>query len=111
MDKLSFKIVALNENNIDECGAFCLQSKKNTKGYKEKFEWIKERFKEGLRLRLLLVNEGRNGGSEQEGSSSIFLANTRGAASKLTDTWSFIASGLLGRTRGTDTALDCFNSV
>lgn len=63
---LEYKIVDLNEANIDEYGAFCLQSKKKTQGYKEKFEWIKERFKEGLRLKLL-INEGAKRGFRARG--------------------------------------------
>jgi len=66
-DELEYKIVGLNETNIDEYGAFCLQSKKKTKGYKEKFEWIKERFKEGLHLKLLLINEGEKRGFRARG--------------------------------------------
>jgi ribosomal protein S18 acetylase RimI-like enzyme len=62
-----YKIVDLNETNINEYGAFCLQSKKNTKGYKDKFEWIKKRFKEGLRLKLLLINEGAKRGFRARG--------------------------------------------
>jgi GNAT superfamily N-acetyltransferase len=62
-----YRIVDLNKANIAEYGAFCLQSKKSTKGYKEKFEWIKERFKEGLRLKLLLVNEGARRGFRARG--------------------------------------------
>ena len=42
-----YKIVDLNHANIDEYGTFCLQSKKNTKGYRDKLKWVKERFKEG----------------------------------------------------------------
>ena len=66
-DLQEYKIVDLNETNIDDYGAFCLQSKKNMKGYKEKFEWIKERFKEGLRLKLLLINEGARRGFRARG--------------------------------------------
>jgi len=66
-DPQEYKIVDLNETNIDDYGAFCLQSKKNMKGYKEKFEWIKERFKEGLRLKLLLINEGARRGFRARG--------------------------------------------
>jgi GNAT superfamily N-acetyltransferase len=62
-----YKIVDLNETNIDDYGAFCLQSKKNTKGYKDKFEWIKKRFKEGLCLKLLLINEGAKRGFRARG--------------------------------------------
>ena len=66
-DKSEYKIVDLNEANIDDYGAFCLQSKKKTKGYRDKFEWIKERFREGLRLKLLLVNEGAKRGFRARG--------------------------------------------
>jgi GNAT superfamily N-acetyltransferase len=62
-----YRIVDINNSNIDEYGIFCLQSKKNTKGYKEKLEWTKQRFKEGLRLKLLLVNEGARRGFRRRG--------------------------------------------
>jgi hypothetical protein len=39
----AFRIVKVNGANIDECGLFCLQSKKNTEGYKNKVEWAKAR--------------------------------------------------------------------
>jgi GNAT superfamily N-acetyltransferase len=67
LSESEYKIVDLNETNIDKYGAFCQQSKKKTKGYKEKFEWITERFKEGLRLKLLLVNEGAKRGFRARG--------------------------------------------
>jgi len=62
-----YKIIDLNEANIDDYGAFCLQSKKNIKGYKDKFQWINKRFKEGLRLKLLLINEGTKRGFRARG--------------------------------------------
>jgi len=62
-----YKIVDVNKTNIDKYGAFCLQSKKNTKGYKDKLEWIKKRFKEGLHLKLLLINEGAKRGFRARG--------------------------------------------
>jgi GNAT superfamily N-acetyltransferase len=62
-----YKIVDLNETNINEYGAFCQQSKKDTKGYKDKFEWIKKRFKEGLHLKLLMINEGAKRGFRARG--------------------------------------------
>jgi ribosomal protein S18 acetylase RimI-like enzyme len=67
LDEPGFRIVDLNEANIDEYGAFCLQSKKNTKGYKAKFQWTKDRFKEGLHVKLLLVNEGARRGFRTRG--------------------------------------------
>jgi GNAT superfamily N-acetyltransferase len=67
MKELQYRIVDLNNANIDDYGTFCLQSKKNTKGYVEKSEWTKQRFKEGLRLKLLLVNEGAKRGFRARG--------------------------------------------
>ena len=67
MKKPEYKIVDVNNANIDEYGAFCLQSKKNTRGYKEKINWMKEHFKEGLHVKLLLVNEGAKRGFRARG--------------------------------------------
>jgi GNAT superfamily N-acetyltransferase len=67
IDKPAYKIVDVNETNIDEHGAFCLKSKKNTEGYKKQVEWIKERFKEGLHLKLLFINEGPKRGFRSRG--------------------------------------------
>jgi N-acetylglutamate synthase-like GNAT family acetyltransferase len=44
-----------------------LQSKKNSEGYRDKAEWLRKRFKEGLRLKLLLVNEGARRGFRARG--------------------------------------------
>ena len=52
------KIIDINEKNIEEQEMFCKKTKKNFKGYQSKLNWIKERFKEGLRYKLLLVKEG-----------------------------------------------------
>jgi len=38
---------------------FCKKSKKKEDGYKNKLKWIKERFNEGLKYKLLLVNEAK----------------------------------------------------
>jgi GNAT superfamily N-acetyltransferase len=67
MQESQYKIIDLNNANIDEHGIFCLQSKRNTKGYRDKIEWARERFKEGLRLRILLVNEEAKRGFRARG--------------------------------------------
>jgi ribosomal protein S18 acetylase RimI-like enzyme len=67
VEKSQYKIVDLNNANSDDYGTFCLQSKKNTTGYKEKLEWTKQRFKEGLRMKLLLINEGAKRGFRARG--------------------------------------------
>ena len=63
----AYRIVDINKANIGEYGLFCLQSKKNTEGYKKKVAWVKERFNEGLRVKLLLVNEGAKRGFRTRG--------------------------------------------
>ena len=66
-DEPDFRIIDLNEANIDDYGAFCMQSKRNTKGYNNKLNWMKERFKEGLRVKLLMINEGAKRGFRARG--------------------------------------------
>ena len=62
-----YRIVDVNERNIDTEGLLCFKSKKKTEGYKKKIEWIRNRFKEGLRAKLLLVNEGEKRGLTARG--------------------------------------------
>ena len=52
------KIIDINEKNIDKLELFCKKTKKKLRGYQNKVKWIKERFKEGLKYKLLMVNEG-----------------------------------------------------
>ena len=53
------RIIDINEKNINEYGLLCKKSQKKEVGYQNKVNWIKERFKEGLRYKLLLVKEGK----------------------------------------------------
>jgi GNAT superfamily N-acetyltransferase len=66
-DSQAYRIVDVNASNIDEYDVLCLKSKKKLEGYKRKVQWVKERFKEGLRLKLLLVNEGHRRGFTSRG--------------------------------------------
>jgi ribosomal protein S18 acetylase RimI-like enzyme len=52
------KIIDINEKNLNEYGLLCKKSQKKEEGYQNKVKWIKERFKEGLKYKLLLVKEG-----------------------------------------------------
>ncbi len=52
------KIIDINEKNIDEQEMFCKKTKKKFNGYQSKLKWIKKRFKEGLKYKLLMVKEG-----------------------------------------------------
>lgn len=52
------KIIDINEENIDDLELFCKKTKKKLVGYQNKVKWVKERFKEGLKYKLLIVKEG-----------------------------------------------------
>lgn len=51
------RIIEIDEKNIQKYGLFCKKSQKRQEGYQNKIHWIKERFKEGLKYKLLLVEE------------------------------------------------------
>ena len=52
------RIEDINEDNIDEQELFCKKTKKKFPGYQNKVKWMKERFKEGLKYKVLYVKEG-----------------------------------------------------
>lgn len=49
-----FEILNVNAENVDEYGFFCMRSKPKSKGYQNKLAWMKKRFKEGLKVKILL---------------------------------------------------------
>lgn len=51
------KIVSVNAGNIEKYGFFCLMSRRESEGYRRKHAWLLERFKEGLRLKLVIEGE------------------------------------------------------
>ena len=67
MTSSAYQIVDVNQTNIDRYGMLCQKSKKKAQGYQNKLKWIRERFKEGLRLKLLLVDEGPKRGFTSRG--------------------------------------------
>ncbi len=52
MDRM-VEIVNVTAENVDKTGFFCFMSKKKSPGYALKLAWLKERFTEGLRLKML----------------------------------------------------------
>jgi len=52
------RIIDINTSNIEKYGLFCKKSQKKEEGYQNKLNWIKDRFNEGLKYKLLLVEEG-----------------------------------------------------
>jgi len=50
------EIVTVDASNVDRYGFFCYKSKPKTAGYRQKRQWLEERFAEGLRIKI--VREG-----------------------------------------------------
>lgn len=46
------EIITLDSGNVEEHGCYCLKNKKQP-GYKNKLTWLKERFREGLKVKIL----------------------------------------------------------
>lgn len=47
------EIIDVNATNVDEVGFFCAMSKRDAAGYQEKLAWVKDRFSEGLRIKVI----------------------------------------------------------
>jgi L-amino acid N-acyltransferase YncA len=47
------KIIDVNLTNVDELGFFCRMSKMKTDGNQKKLAWLKNRFNEGLKIKML----------------------------------------------------------
>ena len=46
------KLVDVSAANVDSTGFFCYMSKRKSEGYRGKLGWLKERFAEGMRIRM-----------------------------------------------------------
>ncbi|MBU0492350.1 MAG: GNAT family N-acetyltransferase [Chloroflexi bacterium] len=57
----SVEIVTVDAANIDEHGFFCYKSKPKSAGYRQKRDWLEQRFAEGLRIQIL-YEDGRSVG-------------------------------------------------
>jgi GNAT superfamily N-acetyltransferase len=47
------KVIDINADNVSEVGFFCYMSKRKTEGFRRKLEWVKKRFAEGMRIKML----------------------------------------------------------
>jgi GNAT superfamily N-acetyltransferase len=47
------RIIDVNEKNVSETGFFCYMSKRKSIGFQKKLKWLKERFAEGMRIKML----------------------------------------------------------
>ena len=55
------KLIDVNPDNVMEHGLFCLKDK-SSPGFKKKLAWYQKRFKEGLKFRMLLADDGKAAG-------------------------------------------------
>jgi hypothetical protein len=58
--KEKFEIRTLNANNVDESGFFCYMSKRKEPGYKQKRDWLEARFAEGMKIKIIHEEGGRD---------------------------------------------------
>jgi L-amino acid N-acyltransferase YncA len=53
----SFEIRTVDARNVDEERFFCYKSKPKSEGYRRKLAWLRERFAEGMRLKIVYEGE------------------------------------------------------
>jgi GNAT superfamily N-acetyltransferase len=58
--KEKIEIRTVDTSNIDESGFFCYMSKRKEAGYKQKRDWLEARFAEGMKIKILHENGGRD---------------------------------------------------
>jgi L-amino acid N-acyltransferase YncA len=56
-----FSVVSVDKENVEELGFFCVKNKKHV-GYIAKFRWLQHRLDEGLRIKLLITEAGKQAG-------------------------------------------------
>lgn len=56
-----FRIINVDSDNVEEFGFFCVKSKKHP-GYIAKLSWLRDRFDEGLRIKLIVTPDGKQAG-------------------------------------------------
>lgn len=55
------EILTVDATNVDQYGFFCYKSKPKSEGYRRKLEWLKQRFSEGMKIKIL-YESGRSVG-------------------------------------------------
>ncbi|MBD3329490.1 GNAT family N-acetyltransferase [Candidatus Dojkabacteria bacterium] len=55
------KIIEVTSENVDKKGFFCKMSDRKCPGYQQKLKWLQERFKEGMCIKMLDLEEGGRG--------------------------------------------------
>lgn len=50
-------IVDVDRTNVEQTGFFCFMSRRKSEGYLRKLSWVKARFGEGMRIKMLMLPE------------------------------------------------------
>jgi len=58
--KNKFEIKTVDASNVDDTGFFCYMSKRKEPGYKQKRDWLEARFAEGMKIKIVHENGGRD---------------------------------------------------
>jgi len=53
----ALELVDVGAEHVDKTGLFCFMSKKKSEGYQRKLAWLKDRFAEGMRIKMLTLPE------------------------------------------------------
>jgi N-acetylglutamate synthase-like GNAT family acetyltransferase len=53
----NFNIIDVNSNNVGQTGFFCFMSKRKAEGFRFKLNWLKQRFAEGMRIKMFELPE------------------------------------------------------
>ncbi|HVP91342.1 MAG TPA: hypothetical protein VMS75_09010 [Terriglobales bacterium] len=51
------EIITVDRTNIEETGFFCYMSRRKSEGFLRKLAWARDRFDEGLRIKMLKLPE------------------------------------------------------
>ncbi|MCP5106145.1 MAG: GNAT family N-acetyltransferase [bacterium] len=55
--KKNINIIDVNADNVEKTGFFCFMSKRKSEGFNQKMDWVKSRFSEGMRIKMLELPE------------------------------------------------------
>jgi len=54
-------IIEVDKGNVSQKGFFCYMSKRKSEGYRRKLRWLEQRFDEGLKIKMLDLEQGGRG--------------------------------------------------
>ncbi len=57
MTGINIKIIDVPDDNVDKTGFFCFMSKRKSEGFQRKLNWLKARFAEGMKIKMLELPE------------------------------------------------------